>query len=212
MGNDSRVTETIVYLYTYSSDNYLISLGCLSWTAIGSGKIEIQKRPALFRNPQCFVDCSMERSIRYNFFWLIWTAFNISSQMIIIRLYISRAVFPILMVHHFLHTNPHKRSILQRSVTCSFFRELYSHIDKKSGEKVWGYVSRQIASKGTSLKGISEFEKNWKENWKELNQGDNWFWSRGYEINYTQFYNFELKYLVALFWGFNNFANKLMHY
>ena len=33
-----------------------------------SGKIEIQKRPALFRNPQGFVDCSMERSIRYNFF------------------------------------------------------------------------------------------------------------------------------------------------
>ena len=32
------------------------------------GKIEIQKLPALFRNPQSFVDCSMERSIRYNFF------------------------------------------------------------------------------------------------------------------------------------------------
>ena len=30
-----------------------------------SGKIEIQK---LFRNPQSFVDCSMQRSIRYNFF------------------------------------------------------------------------------------------------------------------------------------------------
>ena len=29
-----------------------------------SSKIEIQKRPALFRNPQSFVDCSMERSIR----------------------------------------------------------------------------------------------------------------------------------------------------
>ena len=28
-------------------------------------KIEIQKRPALFHNPQSFVDCSMERSIRY---------------------------------------------------------------------------------------------------------------------------------------------------
>ena len=33
-----------------------------------SGKTEIQKRPALFRNPQSFVDCSMKRSIRYNFF------------------------------------------------------------------------------------------------------------------------------------------------
>ena len=29
---------------------------------------EIQKQPALFRNHQNFVDCSMERSIRYNFF------------------------------------------------------------------------------------------------------------------------------------------------
>ena len=33
-----------------------------------SGKIQIQKWPALFRNLQNFVDCSMERSIRYNFF------------------------------------------------------------------------------------------------------------------------------------------------
>ena len=33
-----------------------------------SGKIEIQKRPALFRNPQSFIDYSMERSIRYNSF------------------------------------------------------------------------------------------------------------------------------------------------
>ena len=33
-----------------------------------SGKIQIQKWPALFRNLQSFVDCSMERSIRYNFF------------------------------------------------------------------------------------------------------------------------------------------------
>ena len=29
-----------------------------------SGKTEIQKQPALFWNPQNFVDCSMERSIR----------------------------------------------------------------------------------------------------------------------------------------------------
>ena len=32
------------------------------------GKTQIQKWPALFRNLQSFVDCSMERSIRYNFF------------------------------------------------------------------------------------------------------------------------------------------------
>ena len=67
MDNDSRITETIVYLYTYSSDNHL-----LAWAVRAelqySGKIEIQKRPTLFRNPQSFVDCLMERSIRYNFF------------------------------------------------------------------------------------------------------------------------------------------------
>ena len=28
-------------------------------------------------------------------------------------------------------------------VTCSFFQEFYSHIDKNPGEKVWGYASRQ---------------------------------------------------------------------
>ena len=33
------------------------------------GKIEIQKLPALFRNLQSFVDCLMERSIRYTFFY-----------------------------------------------------------------------------------------------------------------------------------------------
>ena len=32
-----------------------------------SSKIEIQKQPALFQNPQSFIDCSMERTIRYNF-------------------------------------------------------------------------------------------------------------------------------------------------
>ena len=33
-----------------------------------SSKIQIQERPALFRNLHSFVDCSMARSIRYNFF------------------------------------------------------------------------------------------------------------------------------------------------
>ena len=32
-----------------------------------SGKIEIKKRPELFRNPQSFVDYSMERSMRCTF-------------------------------------------------------------------------------------------------------------------------------------------------
>ena len=55
MGNDSRITETIVYLYTYSIDNHLIGLHYGFKTELQySGKIEIQKRPALFRNPQGF--------------------------------------------------------------------------------------------------------------------------------------------------------------
>ena len=63
MDNDSRITETIAYLYTYSGNNHLVVSAKLQY----SGEIEIQKRPALFRNPQSFVDCSMERSIRYHF-------------------------------------------------------------------------------------------------------------------------------------------------
>ena len=41
--------------------------------------------------------------------------------------------------------------IFQRSVTCSFFLELYSHIDKNSGEKFEDMFLVKIASKGTSL-------------------------------------------------------------
>ena len=116
-----------------------------------SGKIEIQKRSALFRNPQSFVDFLMERSIRYNFL-LIWRAFNISSHLIIVLIYISRAVFPILMVHHFLHTNPYKMSIFQRSVTCSFFFRNCTHIlTRTQGEKFEDMFLVKIASKRTSL-------------------------------------------------------------
>ena len=68
MENDSCVTETVVYLYTYISNNHLTSVG---WQAElrYSGTIKIQKRTALFQALQSFVDCTMERSIRYNF-WI----------------------------------------------------------------------------------------------------------------------------------------------
>ena len=59
-----------------------------------------------------------------------------SSHLIIVCIFIFHAVFPILIVHHFLRTNPCKLSISQRSVTCSFFQELYSHIDYNSGKTV----------------------------------------------------------------------------
>ena len=55
MDHDSRITETVVYFVHHFELQY-------------SGKIQIKKQPALFRNLQSFVDCSMERVIRYNFF------------------------------------------------------------------------------------------------------------------------------------------------
>ena len=55
------------------------------------------------------------------------------------------------MVHHFLRTNSYKMSIFERSVTCSFFQELYSHIEKNSGEKFEEIFLVKIANKGTSL-------------------------------------------------------------
>ena len=48
-------------------------------------------------------------------------------------------------------------SIFQRSVTCSFFQELYSHIDKNSGEKFEDMFLVKTASKGTSLIRIKGF-------------------------------------------------------
>ena len=117
-----------------------------------SVKIEIQKRPALFRNPQSFVDCSMEKLKRYNFFWLIWRAFNISSHLIIVWIYISRPVSPILTVDRFLRTNPYKMSIFQRSVTCSFFfKNCTLILTRTQGEKFEDMFLVKLASKGTSL-------------------------------------------------------------
>ena len=65
--------------------------------------------------------------------------------MIIARVQVSRAVFPILMVHHFLRT----MSIFERSVTCRLFQELYAHIDKNSGETFEDIFLVKIANKGT---------------------------------------------------------------
>ena len=67
-------------------------------------------------------------------------------------MYVSRAIFPILMVHHSLSTNRYKMSIFERSVTCSSFQKLYSHIEKNSGEKLEDMFLVKIASKGTSLR------------------------------------------------------------
>ena len=76
----------------------------------------------------------MERSVRYNFFIDLESIHHKLSSDYSLNLY-SRC-FPYVDGPSFLYTNPYKMSIFQRSVTCSFFQELYSHIDKNSGEKV----------------------------------------------------------------------------
>ena len=82
----------------------------------------------------------MERSIRYNFLIDLESIQNKLSTDYSLTMYFSRR-FPHIDGPSF---SPYKKSILQRSITCSFFfQELYSHIDKNSGEKVRGYVSRQ---------------------------------------------------------------------
>ena len=66
-------------------------------------------------------------------------------------MYVSRAVFCILMVHHFLRTNPYKMLIFESLVTFRFFQELYSHIDRNSGKKSEDMFLVKILNKGTSL-------------------------------------------------------------
>ena len=67
------------------------------------------------------------------------------------------------MVHHSLLTNPYKMYIFERSVTCSLFQELYSHIDKNSGEKFENMFLVKITSKRTFLNENRD-EKN--DTWK----------------------------------------------
>ena len=92
----------------------------------------------------------MEMSIRYIFFIdLKSVQYKLSSDYSLNICFSRRfpAVFSVQTLTKF--------SIFERSVTCSFFQELYSHIDKNSGEKVRGYVSRQSSKQGNILKGCS---------------------------------------------------------
>ena len=155
MDNDLRITETIVYLYTCSSDNHLtawavrVELQC-------SGKTEIQKRPALFRNPQSFVDCSMERSIRYNFFIDLESIQHKQSSDYGLNICFSRR-FPCICGPSFSPYKPLQNVDFSKVGNMQFFfLELYSHIDKNSGGKFEDMFLVKIASKGTSL---SEFNK-----------------------------------------------------
>ena len=70
-------------------------------------------------------------------FLLIWIAFTVSFHLIIVRIYVSCVIFPILMFNHFLKTNPYKLSSFERSATYTdFFRKLHSPIGRNSEEKV----------------------------------------------------------------------------
>ena len=127
------MTETIVYLYTYSSDNHLISRTEVQYF----GKIEIQKRPALFRNPQSFIDCSMERSIRYNFFLINLESIQhkLSSDNSL-NIYFSRR-FLYIDGPSFSPYKPLQNVDFSKVGNMQFlFQELYSHINKNSREKV----------------------------------------------------------------------------
>ena len=154
MDNDLRITEAIVYLYTYSSDNHLTAWSVRTELQC-SGKTEIQKRPALFRNSQSFVDCSMERSIRYIFFYLENIQHKLSSDYGLNIFFSSR--FPYICGPSFSLYKPLQN--VDFSKVCNmqfFFQELYSHIDKNSGEKFEDMFLVKIESKGTPL---SDFNK-----------------------------------------------------
>ena len=65
--------------------------------------------------------------------------------------YVSHTVFPILMVHHSLRTNPNKMSIFRRLVTCNFLRHCTHILTRFQGEKFEDIFLVKIASKGTSI-------------------------------------------------------------
>ena len=93
----------------------------------------------------------MERSIKYNFFDDLESIQHKLSSDYSLSIYLSRR-FPILMVHHFLRTNPYKMSIFQRSVTCSFFFRNCTHtLTRTQGKKFEDMFLVKVASKGTSL-------------------------------------------------------------
>ena len=93
----------------------------------------------------------MERLISYDFLIDFESIQHKLSSDYTLNIYVSRAVFPLLMVHHFLHINLYKMSIFERSVTCSFFfQELYSLLKRNQGEN-FGDMLVKIANKVTVL-------------------------------------------------------------
>ena len=75
----------------------------------------------------------MELSITYNFLIDLDSIHNKLSSDYRLKMFLtpfSLLVFPILIVNRFFSTNPYKMSSFERSVTCRFFHELYSPIER----------------------------------------------------------------------------------
>ena len=113
-----------------------------------SGKIEIQKRPALFQNPQSFVDCSMERSIRYNFFH--WFGEH-STYDYSLNIYFSRR-FPYIDSPSFSPYKPLQNVDFSKVGNMQvFFRNCTHILTRTQGKKFEDMFLVKIASKRTSL-------------------------------------------------------------
>ena len=89
-------------------------------------------------------------------------------------------------------------TMLYRSVDCPSTRR-----DHNKCEAMNGHVSLAMSfSRENFVRRSKPIVRNfriWKENCKELSQADNWFWSRGYEINYIQLCWLCLCWLCASF-------------
>ena len=151
MGNKSRITET------FSICTHMIVITILqAWTSRAelqySCKFQIQKRPARFRNLKSFVDCLMERLIRYNFLDVLESIQQKLSSDHSLSNCFSRS-FPYIDGPSFSPYKPlqnvHFWKVGNMQV---FFQDMYSHVHKNSWRKVWGYVSRQNSKQGNFLK------------------------------------------------------------
>ena len=134
------------------------------------GKIKIQKRPALFQNLQSFINCWMERSIRYHFFIDLESIQHMFSFDYSLNICFSR---PFLYSDRpsFFCTNPYKMSIFEWSVTCSFFSGIVHILTRNQGKNFENMFLVKIASKGTSLNASDQiFDillRSHKNNWKK---------------------------------------------
>ena len=147
MDNDLRITETIVYLYTYSSDNHLVVSAELQY----SGKIEIQKWPALFRNPQNFVDCSMGRSKGIIFLIDLESIQHKLSSDYSLNIYFSRR-FPYNDGPSFSPYKPLQNVDFSKVGNMQFsFRNCTHILTRTQGKKFGDMLLDKLASKGTSL-------------------------------------------------------------